>query len=504
MLFAAVLLIAAPAVSFVPATDPVTGVLPRWPDGRAVMHHDPDTMTSGFVDAFRSAMQRWSQVSGSDFRFIHGGASKAKNVRSSNNGSSDFYFDATLMQYAFAITIMNYDGTDRVTERDVAFNSNESLVPPIEWTTIPQNRAGGPVDFETVAVHELGHVLGLLHQTKDQANVDSVMNTIHQPRNPVFADRSLFADDRKAVRALYPEAPPSGPDLVVEEVTFAAGEVIRVRFTVTNIGDESSGSFGAAAGLGGGAVPAMDDLPIGETGANLFLDPGESRSVTIDGRLPPDMPPGEYRVGVTVDAERRTPDVNRTNNVRSSAETLPVSRDPLDVTPGMRIDESIGPFGTDVIRVELLGGTTVSFRGRMGKGTAALLLIAPDGSTVVASSKVARKPKIQVGVPADGAYTVQFASGYSGITDYRVKTKAKKTRGTIDLAAAGTVTIPAYEGAEVKIRVTGAFATVEGITPPTKTRGSRAVLGPFPAPTTGLLKVTTTAAARVRWSVRKL
>ena len=78
------------------------------------------------------------------------------------------------------------------------------------------------MDFQTVALHELGHVLGLQHHGKDQKNVDSIMNTEQQRRDPAFASRFLYPDDRAAVRSLYPVAPDSGPDLVAEDVSFVA------------------------------------------------------------------------------------------------------------------------------------------------------------------------------------------------------------------------------------------------------------------------------------------
>jgi len=511
VLVAFVALAAAPAVSYVLLTDLDDGTAPRWPGARAVIHHDPETIRGAYVTALARALGTWSRVSGSDFRFEHGGKSRAADPRALGNGSSDCYFDAKLDRAAYAVTIMNYNGTGVVLERDVAFNANPKYSDQVRWTTNPTSVAGGPVDFETVALHELGHVAGLGHPTPDQANVPSVMNSIYMFKDPAFPNRRLFKDDEAGVRALYPQGSADGPDLAVTEVTFIeSGPEIEVRFAIRNDGDRSSGAFAATAHLTDATSPGLLDPLIGTTRTPLSLAVGETTSAAIDGEIPAGTPPGEYRVGVILDPGGTIADVDRANNGATAAGTVNVTRPPIGIAVGETVTGGIGPFGTDRATLSLLAGTKVTFRSRMDGGTAALSLRRGDVEVVL--SKVGRKAKVTYVVLADGEYSLELLSGYSGLTHYRLKTKAKtlrgKAAGTLAPGGEWTFPVPALAGAEVKVVVRGRNgfvprAAIDGVDAVEKAngRGTKVTLGPFSAPSTGELTLRVTGDAAGSFSV---
>uniref|UniRef100_A0A7N0VA65 Peptidase metallopeptidase domain-containing protein n=1 Tax=Kalanchoe fedtschenkoi TaxID=63787 RepID=A0A7N0VA65_KALFE len=90
----------------------------------------------------------------------------------------DDEFDASLegvLAHAFAPTNgrMHFDATEN-------------------WTIHPLQNA---MHIETVAVHEIGHLLGLGHST--------VQDAIMYPTIPYGVNKLLHADDREGVRVLY-------------------------------------------------------------------------------------------------------------------------------------------------------------------------------------------------------------------------------------------------------------------------------------------------------------
>jgi len=508
--------VATPAVSFVLLEDPGTGDPPKWPGARAVIHHDPETFEDKYVTALVRALGTWSRISGTDFRFEYGGASRAKDARTLGNGSSDCYFDAKLDRAAYAVTIMNYNATGVVLERDVAFNANPKYAERVRWTTKPSSVAGGPVDFETVAVHELGHVIGLGHHDQSQGGVVSVMNSLYMFKDPAFPNRAPYRDDRDGVRALYPAGSGRGPDLVLTSVTATGAERdFDVTFGVRNDGAVASGEFAASIHLTGSVAPSLLDPLVGTTRTPLSLAIGEATEVTTDAKIPAGTPPGSYRIGVILDPNGATSDTDRVNNAATSPLSIPVTRPAIAVAVGTTIEASVGPFGTDFADVTLLPGTKVTFRSRLTNGTAALRL--RRDLDVLAETKPGRKAVLKYTVETGGTCSVDLLSGYSGLTAYELKTKAKRIKGkevgAIEAGGEVTIPVPAYEGSEVKIVVRGKKgfvprASIDGLDAPEKTnaKGTKLTFGPFAAPETGemILRVTGDAAGSfsVSWRVR--
>lgn len=112
-------------------------------------------------------------------------------------GSTSFLIDTT-------------DGT--IVEADVFFNAR------FDWSVSAQG-AAGRVDLESVALHELGHLLGLSHSALGETTLTgtggrrvsgagAVMFPIAMSAGTI-ADRVLYADDIAGISDLYP-----APDLV--------------------------------------------------------------------------------------------------------------------------------------------------------------------------------------------------------------------------------------------------------------------------------------------------
>jgi hypothetical protein len=115
-----------------------------------------------------------------------------------------------------ALTVYSYDpSTNAMTESDTVFNST---VPWNSYRGVLQSN--GVVDFRRVAIHELGHLIGLDHPDQHGQVVNAIMNSI------VSNTDNVTADDIAGAQALYgvrsSPAPPLPPSPSVTQVFPAA------------------------------------------------------------------------------------------------------------------------------------------------------------------------------------------------------------------------------------------------------------------------------------------
>lgn len=469
----------------------------RWPNARATVYHDANSITGAYVTELKAALAVWSSVPGSAFVFTHGGASPSANVKDSNNGVTDVYFDPSLPPFGYAVTMVNmpYTSAD-ITERDIAFNGN------ITWTTNATNQAGGPPDFRTVAIHELGHVLGLRHPTEASPpqNVQSVMNT---SADPAFAQHSLFKDDMDAMVALYPGSGGPGPgpgpqvsDLVVDSVSYTPadagpGDDVDVSYTVRNAGANPTAAFVVFATVTGTVHPRPTEPFVGSD-SELPLDPGESRSGTIDGRIPAGLSPGHYRIGIFADADQEVAESNESNNGNASLATFRVDRPPIVVGPGQQVVGGLGPLGEDLFSMDLAAGTKLKLKCSTDTGLLKLDVTRDGVAGTLAKSGPGRKLKSKVEIPADGGYTLRLETTFAGQSIYEVSIGAKtmKTKSSGSIDAQIRVPFRVYRGSKVTALVKGKKgfkpdAGVENFDAPVKLGKTKAKVGPFEADRNG-------------------
>ncbi len=186
---------------------------PRWPDGHIVMHlqfGNSGTLTDGASSwgaSAEDAMSLWNRyLDRAQFTVVRDSTSPNGDGNGINNmfWSSTIYgrsFSSTGVTIGFgalAVTTTWTRGSTR-TEADIIFN-NQYFFNSYRGTLRAGTVTGRTYDFRRVAIHELGHALGLDHPDQAGQNVTAVMNA-----NTSDLD-TLATDDISGGRALYASA----------------------------------------------------------------------------------------------------------------------------------------------------------------------------------------------------------------------------------------------------------------------------------------------------------
>ena len=168
----------------------------------------PGVSASEFQAAVSRAFATWQEVPTASISFEFGGFTGSEPFDDDGASVLGFRNAPEMDQVLGATTLLIDTVTGEIVEADIFFNSS------FQWSTAA---AGDPLrfDLESVAVHEIGHLLGLGHSALGETEVDSsggrrvvasgaVMFPISFGRG-VTLDRELQPDDIAGASDLYPD-----------------------------------------------------------------------------------------------------------------------------------------------------------------------------------------------------------------------------------------------------------------------------------------------------------
>lgn len=188
--------------AFVFILNPSTGIPVKWPAGTVTLHimlGNDRQLSDGstFNASAATAAQAWNQVLGAlRFQTVFTAGTAAE-----RNGRNELAFAANVFGQEFdtntvAVATAFRVGNER-TESDIIFKASE------QWDSYRGPRRTGLVDVQRVALHELGHLLGLDHPDEAAQAVAAVMNS------RISNTDALTPDDIQGGQSLY--GPPGIP-----------------------------------------------------------------------------------------------------------------------------------------------------------------------------------------------------------------------------------------------------------------------------------------------------
>lgn len=168
------------------------------------------------LQALRESFRRWACIPGSSLRFVESTQPGVKQVNL-DDGINTLFWDEDgsfgLGPGTLGVTVGSAPaGPDATVIRDAAdivFNGFDST-----WGTTQEDATGGKVDVASIAIHEIGHWVGLGHPCDDPQETQCLGpdESVMTPAYPGGLFREPLADDINGLVAMYPSTDASRCD----------------------------------------------------------------------------------------------------------------------------------------------------------------------------------------------------------------------------------------------------------------------------------------------------
>ena len=206
---------------------------PVWPGATTTFHVDnliPGPFFSILNNAFEGAIAEWNAVTPFTFLIVRDSFADPCNNPNVFRAVNGVKFSSTVCGVAWGATTLattlpwSTNGGTTTLQTGIIFNSNEN------WNVYNGPLLFGVEDFRRVAVHELGHALGLGHED----DVPAIMSTFASDRE------EAQQDDINGVNFLYAESDLVVTLVSVSDTTLVPGQLATINATVKNQGTGSS------------------------------------------------------------------------------------------------------------------------------------------------------------------------------------------------------------------------------------------------------------------------
>lgn len=211
-----------------------TGLPIKWPPGTiplVIKLGSSQTLSDGttYNSSAQAAAASWNTIlGGAQFTTT----TAASGTATDGNSINEVVFSSSIYGKSFgsgtlAVTTTWYSGNERI-EGDTLFNTAYT------WNSYRGTKTGSAYDIQRVAIHELGHTLGLDHPDEAGQSVSAIMNST------ISSIDALTTDDTSGAQQIYGPGPygtkPSNDNFANAESWAFASVVLNTATTITATG----------------------------------------------------------------------------------------------------------------------------------------------------------------------------------------------------------------------------------------------------------------------------